>query len=123
MSKYNFCNFSQAKILKEKGFSWKPHYIEQLNDYIIGYIDYQDLEDGDVVITEFPYEDHVRENNYLRPELTDVIDWIFDKYGTWIYVYCNETGYFAHSLECKYKYDTPHEAMSEGIDLFFNSLE
>ena len=54
--------------------------------------------------------------NLVAPLYQQVIDWLRNEHNIILYVYIpNETGYFAHSLENKAKYDTYYEALNNGI--------
>ena len=50
------------------------------------------------------------------PTYSELQDWLRETHGLNVYAYQpNETGYWAHNLEDKAKYDTYEEAIEEGL--------
>jgi hypothetical protein len=130
-TKSTYISFEQAKWLKWMGFNEKPSHIELDTDYITGYVDYE--EDGNYVITDFQFKDHIRSFSYLKPEQWQVIEWLMVNFGIWIEVKCPDmpnTGWY-FSIHKYYKfgnfyngeelyYNSPQEAYSAAFDYIKN---
>lgn len=57
------------------------------------------------------------------PTIADVIMWLYKNLHIWIYSYQpNETGYWAHNLDNKAKYDSPEEAYEAGILQYLTNI-
>ena len=75
-------SFPIARLLKEKGFD-----LPTLIGYISEGIPYQD-EPFEVNYNAEPYSDSV----YSAPTISEVVMWIYKKYGIWIKVECDVYG-------------------------------
>ena len=116
-------NFEIAKLLKEKGCVIKPLGLKNKTDYVEGYEWDCEDENDTVKITEFQFEDHVCYFRYLKPTIAEVVMWLYEKHGIWIYI---KQGYkwewyietVANHPELKYNdglEDSPTEAYEEAI--------
>jgi hypothetical protein len=66
------------------------------------YVDYNNTDIPSVIVS--------------APTHSELQDWLRETHGLNVYAYQpNETGYWAHSLEGKAKYDTYEEAIEEGL--------
>ena len=78
-------NFEIAKLLKDKECVIKPLGLKNSTDYVEGYEwDCEDKNDT-VKITEFQFEDHVCYFRYLKPTIAEVVMWLYEKHGIWVY--------------------------------------
>jgi hypothetical protein len=91
-----YVDFTISKLLKELDFAVKPKDIKE-NDYVLGYsfeepFEYYGSFYGErLVDKKFQFKDHTHKNNFLKPDIFTVVQWIYENYGIWISVrFCNE---------------------------------
>lgn len=134
--------FELAKLLKEKGIIIKPLFLKHETDYVEGYDwDIEDEEDS-LKVREFQFEDNICSHLYLAPTISEVVMWLYEKYGIWIvnnwqdgsktfiYEIIDITSYenTIKIQEQNYKdvgeaeYNSPAEAYSAAIEYTLNNL-
>lgn len=106
--------FEQSKLLKAKGFDKECKY-------------YYDIEFNELAFHSGYIADTYKNSELVdkvsAPEQWQVVEWLWVNHDIWVFVYRpNETGYFAHNLENKAKYDSPQEAYSAAFDYVLNNL-
>lgn len=113
-------SFPLAKLLKEKGFD------EKVNSYF--------ADNGREEHFQPKYK--MNYNSYLkvglthsRPTIAEVIDWIYEKHGVWIYSYHNGTLFIGSIQDSTGSikgrllgYKTPTEAYSAAIEYVLTNL-
>lgn len=116
--------FSIAKLLKEKGFDriTNKSYRVSINPEIIV---------GEPITDENTYFPNVKES-YSAPTIADVVMWLYEKYGIWIYTRPFSSGYFHgyivdNSGEMKeaintINFNSPTEAYEAAIEYTLKNL-
>ena len=87
-------NFETSKLLKEKGFESesKAHY------------------DGSGELYYYNHSNNIMQRfRYAAPTITEVIMWLYEKHGIWIYADTHEFGKWCYY----YRYNRPHELSSK----------
>lgn len=96
-------SFEIAKLLKEKGFSWEVEYFYKKDKwgknkfYLSTGIEYDsdrnciwdwNLNGGNSGLASLtiPYPNDSEATYYSAPEVHQVVDWLYEKYGIWIVV-------------------------------------
>jgi len=133
--------FPIAKLLKEKGFN------EPCDDYYTSKGMLNSDGYGDIIFDQgfnshdyekmlkFDYSDFdkkQKEDYFLCPTISDVVDWLLEKHGIWISVFTNSSGKFNYLItktnskemidELNTKFDTPKEAYLSAIEYTLKNL-
>ena len=89
MSKY--VSFEISKLLKEKGFDVITQYCFHSDDNRIVFVPYNE----ENLNLEQTYEgEGLGVSHTSRPHISDVVDWLNEKFGIWIYNTCDVDGNF-----------------------------
>jgi hypothetical protein len=118
-------SFETAKLLKEKGYNFyhrMSYWKSELTDHTPGYA----LEDG---ITS--QDNYFNFERYYAPTIAEVIMWLYEKNGIWIWVercstlfrpYAEEIGDERFGKWEGHKFSSPTEAYEESIKYTLNNL-
>lgn len=124
-------SFELAKLLKQKNIVIKPLSLRSETDYVEGYDWDIDDEEDELKVREFQFEDNVCSHLFLSPTVGEVVMWLYENHGIWIYPILHiETKKFLvniDKIEPKFEwqlelYNSPTEAYKAAIEYTLNNL-
>ena len=138
-------NFEIAKLLKEKGFSWECRHFYRKSKYdkkfyLTTGIEYESDRDciwdwnlnggkSGMLLKKIPYPNYDKAIYYSAPTIAEVVMWLYEKHGIWIYALRMDQKEFYWSIDTDKKefssgenFKTPTKAYKAAIEYTLKNL-